>query len=64
MRDTREQERTRRIEWLQVQLAAQRRQLDNADPSPERIATIRAQMECYRDEVAELRGHARPELTP
>jgi len=49
-----------RIEWLQVALAAQQRQLDNADPSPARIATIREQMERDREEIAKLRGPDHP----
>jgi hypothetical protein len=44
-----------RIEWLQVQLASQRRQLDNTSPSVAAIANIQEQMECDREEIARLR---------
>jgi hypothetical protein len=44
-----------RIEWLQVQLAAQQRQLDNTSPSAATIANIKEQMTEDRDEIARLK---------
>ena len=44
-----------RIEWLQIQLAAQQRQLDNTSPSVAAIANIKEQMACDRGEIARLK---------
>ena len=44
-----------RLEWLQVQLAAQQRQLDNTSPNAATIANIKEQMECDRQEIARLK---------
>ena len=44
-----------RIEWLQVQLASQRRQLDNTSPSVAAIANIKEQMASDREEIARLK---------
>lgn len=43
------------IEWLQVQLASQQRQLDNTSPNAATIANIKEQMGCDRQEIARLR---------
>jgi len=44
-----------RIEWLQVQLGSQQRQLDNTSPSVAAIANIKEQMGCDRAEIARLK---------
>jgi hypothetical protein len=45
----------KRIEWLQVQLAAQQRQLDNTNPDAATIANIKEQMAEDRAEIARLK---------
>ena len=44
-----------RLEWLQIQLAAQQRQLDNTSPSAAAIANIKEQMASDREEIARLK---------
>ena len=43
------------IEWLQVQLASQQRQLDNTNPDAATIKNIQGQMTEDRAEIARLK---------